>query len=853
MKDYDFSQIENKWQKAWEDDKTFSRELPDRRGKYYVLEMFPYPSGKLHMGHVRNYSIGDALARFKRMNGFDLMYPMGYDALGLPAENAAIKHQTHPREWTESCIATMMDQQKALGLSYDWSRFLATCRPDYYRWNQWFFLKLLEKGQAYRREAPINWCGDCGTVLANEQVIDGCCWRCDGPVVQKNLEQWFLRITDYAEELLADIDTLTGWPESVKTMQRNWIGKSHGAMVNFRDRDTGAPIPIFTTRPDTLYGVRFMVYAPEHPDVLKMAQGTDREQEVRAFVDKAMNQDKYQRAADDKEKEGVFLGRYAVNPLNGDEVPIYTANFVLMEYGTGIIMAVPAHDQRDFEFAKKYGIGIKVVISPPGEQLKESDMDRAFVERGTLVSSGPFDGMDNEEAKEKIALYLEEQGIGSRTVQYKLRDWLISRQRYWGTIIPVIYCAKCGIVPVPEDQLPVTFPDDVKFTGQGNPLLSSESFVKTECPSCGGPARRETDTMDTFIDSSWYYFRYCSADYDKGMFRREDIDRYMPVDQYIGGIEHAILHLLYSRYFTKALRDCGLTSVSEPFTNLLCQGMVTHETYKDATGNWLYPAEIVKKDGGVFKLDDDSPVSVGRVEKMSKSKNNVVDPGNIIGEYGADTARMFILFASPPEKQLEWTDAGAQGAHRFLKRVWNTVQSVAEKLQDTNPASGEIDGGILRLTHKTVKRVTADIGERMNFNTAIAALMEWLNAFTAYAGADGADPATLRYGAETFLHLLLPFAPHIAEELWRDLGHDDMLSLRPWPAFDPALTLDEEIEIPVQVNGKIRGKLTVPRDAPQDGVLAQALEIDNVRAHTDGKTIIKKILVPNKIVTIVVK
>ena len=850
MNEYDFQSIEKKWQKAWNQEETFSGPGRKECGKYYVLEMFPYPSGKLHMGHVRNYSIGDALARFKRMRGFDLIYPMGYDALGLPAENAAIKNQTHPREWTESCIATMMEQQKRLGLSYNWNRFLATCRPDYYRWNQWFFIKMYERGLAYRKEAPINWCDDCGTVLANEQVIDGCCWRCDAKVVQKNLEQWFLKITDYAEELLADLDKLQGWPESVKTMQNNWIGKSHGTMVNFKRKEDGADIPIFTTRPDTLYGVTFMVYAPEHPDVIEMVRGTEREDEVRAFVDRVLNEDKFTRAAEDKEKEGMFLGKYAINPLNGDEVPIYTANFVLMEYGTGIIMAVPTHDQRDFEFSKKYGIPLKVVINPPGEQLKEQDMTCAYVDPGTLVNSGPFDGMDNEEAKIKISEHVAEQGLGERTVQYKLRDWLISRQRYWGTIIPMVFCDNCGIVPVPEDQLPVEFPDDVKFTGQGNPLANCESFVKTECPKCGGPARRETDTMDTFFDSSWYYIRFCSADYDGGMFRRQDVDYWMPVDQYIGGIEHAILHLLYSRFFTKALRDTGLCSFDEPFTNLLCQGMVTHETYKDASGNFLFPADIEKKGDKAFKVDDNSAVTVGRVEKMSKSKNNVVDPGYIIDEYGADTARVFILFASPPERELEWTDAGVQGAHRFLKRVWKTLTEAAEKISEDS--SGDIDDAILRLAHKTIKRVTVDIGERMHLNTAIAALMEFINEFGAYLNGGG-DAATIRFASETLLHLLLPFAPHIAEELWRVFGHDDMLSLRPWPEYDEKLTEDVSVEMAVQINGKVRGRVTMPKDAAEDDVLKAVFELENVQKYTEGKNIVKQKVVPNKIITIVVK
>ncbi|MFH0793548.1 MAG: leucine--tRNA ligase, partial [bacterium] len=637
--------IEKKWQRKWESDCDYKVGEDDSRPKYYVLEMFPYPSGKLHMGHVRVYSIGDALARFKRMRGYNVLHPMGYDAFGLPAENAAIKNQIHPGEWTDRCIATMREQQKSLGLSYDWEREVITCRPEYYRWNQWLFLKFFERGLAYKKAAPINWCESCQTVLANEQVEHGKCWRCESTVTVRNLEQWFFKITDYADALLRDLDLLQDWPEHVRIMQRNWIGQSTGPLVDFHIKGSSEPLTIFTTRPDTLYGVTFMVMAPEHPRVMELVRGTPRENEVRDFVNRVVIEDRFTRTAEDREKEGLDLGVKAINPLTGQEVSVFIANFVLMEYGTGCIMAVPAHDQRDFEFAKKFNLPIKVVIQPEGQTLETDAMTAAYIEPGVLVNSAQFSGTPSEEAKNKIVDYLEQKKWGRRSVQYKLRDWLISRQRFWGTPIPIIYCNDCGIVPVPENQLPVVLPREVRITGSGNPLASVESFVKTQCPKCGKPARRETDTMDTFVDSSWYFLRYCDAGNSARAFDSTRAGYWMNVDQYIGGVEHAILHLLYARFFMKALRDLGLTQYGEPFARLLAQGMVI-------------------KDG----------------KKMSKSFGNVVEPNEIIEEYGADTARLFILFAAPCEKELEWSDQAVEGCSRFLNRIWRLVQTHKEIL-----------------------------------------------------------------------------------------------------------------------------------------------------------------------------
>jgi len=829
---YPHKTIEEKWQKFWEEDRTFYVKRDPSKKKYYVLEMFPYPSGKLHMGHVRVYTIGDAVARYKMMQGYNVLHPMGYDAFGLPAENAAIKESKHlnqrinPSDWTRTCIDIVKSQQKRLGFSYDWDREVITCRKDYFKWNQWIFLRMYERGLAYRKKSPINWCESCGTVLANEQVIDGNCWRCDSKVEIRNLEQWFFKITEYAESLLNDLETLTDWPENVITMQKNWIGKSQGTLVNFKIKETGENLPIFTTRPDTLFGVTFMVFAPEHPMVLELIKGTKQEGKVKKFVNKMLIEDKFARSAEDREKEGIFLGKTAINPVNGDEVPLYTANFVLMEYGTGCIMAVPAHDQRDFEFAKKLNIPIKVVIEPRENPLKPETMEKAYVDEGIMVNSVEFSGMGNIEAIEKINNFLEEKGIGKRTIQYRLRDWLISRQRYWGTPIPIVYCDQCGIVPVRDEDLPITLPTDVVFTGQGNPILTSEKFIDTKCPKCNSSAKRETDTMDTFVDSSWYFYRYCDPKNTELPFSINEDKYWMSVDQYIGGVEHAILHLLYARFFTKVLKDIGLTKYNEPFQRLLAQGMVT-------------------KDGAA----------------MSKSRGNVVPPDDIIESYGADTARLFLLFASPAEKQLDWSDQGVEGCYRFLNRIWryiipriDLIKSVKEiKDIDTENFSKE-QKDLLFIIHNTIKRVTTDIEERFHFNTAIAAIMELVNALYSFDKEGETANILISNAVKTVILLLSPFAPHLCEELWSKITDSKESILKhPFPTFNEKFLKKEEQTIVVQVNGKLRGKLVIAADASEEEIKKAALANENVRKYTDNKEIKNIIVVPKKLVSIVVK
>jgi len=697
---YNPKTVEERWQQQWAAQKTFKVTEDPSRPKYYCLEMFPYPSGRIHMGHVRNYSIGDVVSRYKRMRGFNVLHPMGWDSFGLPAENAAIKHGIHPSQWTLENIAFMRDKQlKRMGLSYDWDREVATCLDDYYRWNQWFFLKMYEKGIAYKKRSYVNWCPSCNTVLANEQVEEGNCWRCSSVVTFRELEQWFFKITAYAQELLDYCDKLTGWPERVLTMQRNWIGKSTGVEVDFTVEGSGEKLTIFTTRPDTLYGVTFMSIAPEHPMVESLIKGKQQADAVRAFCQRIMGEDKAVRTDENQEKEGIFTGAYAVNPLNSDKIPVWVGNFVLMDYGTGAIMSVPSHDQRDFEFAKKYGLPIRVVIQNDMKDLDAATMKQAYVGEGSMVASGPFDGTQNVPGKDKVAEHVEQKGFGKRTVNWRLRDWGISRQRYWGTPIPIIYCERCGTVPVPEKDLPVILPTNVEFTGKGlSPLAESPSFRNTTCPKCGGSARRETDTMDTFVDSSWYFLRYCSPKHGTAPFDKKAAGYWMSVDQYIGGIEHAVLHLLYARFFTKVVRDLGLFDGDEPFLNLLTQGMVI-------------------KDGA----------------KMSKSKGNVVDPDFIISKYGADTARLFSLFAAPPERDLEWNDQGVEGAYRFLHRVWAVVYKYHGQIKNVKPAGSEATGDPLyRKTHQTIKKVTDDIEREFHFNTAIAALMEMVNEIYEY-------------------------------------------------------------------------------------------------------------------------
>lgn len=744
----DFRKIQDKWQKRWEENGIFKAREDAKMPKYYVLEMFPYPSGYLHMGHVRNYSIGDAFARYKRMQGFNVLYPMGYDSFGMPAENAAIKQKADPAEWTDRNIEGIKKQQKMMGLSYDWDREVATCRPEYYRWNQWIFLKFLEKGLAYKKKSFVNWCPKCGTVLANEQVHDGKCWRCSSEVDQKNLEQWFFKITDYAEELLDDIKKLEHWPERVKIMQENWIGRSTGVTLKFDVVDEKGKkvdeIETYTTRCDTVYGITYLVLAAEHPKVMEWTKGTDREKEVRDFVAKVKKQSVIERTAEGKEKNGVFLGKYFVNPFTGERCPLWVADYALYDYGTGAVMAVPTHDQRDFEFAKRYNLPLRIVINPHDYDLKLDKMARAFAEDGVMANSGDFDGMSNRDAMEDIADLAEEKGWGKRTVNYKLKEWLISRQRYWGTPIPVVYCDKCGIVPVPEKELPIILPKDVEFTGSGNPLETSEEFKSCKCPKCGGKGRRETDTMDTFVDSSWYFLRYCSPNSDN-IFDKKAAKYWMPVDQYIGGIEHACMHLIYARFFTKALRDLGLIHIDEPFKRLLCQGMVI-------------------KDGA----------------KMSKSLGNVVDPGEIIDKYGSDTARLFILFTALPEKELEWSDNGVSGAFRFLNRAYNLVEGdyevkVREELLNR-------DKHIIGKMHYTIQKVTK-LMEEFKLSLAIGAMMEFVN--DAYKYKEGEINKHVYDELTTNLSLLMcPFTPHLAEEMWEKLGKKGFISQAVWPQYD---------------------------------------------------------------------
>ena len=823
---YDPQQIEERWERLWDEEKLFQALEDPKREKYYLLEMFPYPSGKLHMGHIRNYSIGDVVARYKMMRGYSVLHPMGWDAFGMPAENAALEHKIHPAQWTYDNISYMRSQLKRMGFSYDWDRELATCDADYYRWEQWIFIKMYERGLVYRKKDLVNWCPACQTVLANEQVEAGACWRCHGEVEKKELEGWFFKITAYAEELLEFCDKLPGWPERVITMQKNCIGKSIGAEVDFPLENGSGAITVFTTRQDTLFGATFMVLAPEHPLVLELSKGTDQEAEVKAFVERVKRQDLITRTAEDMEKEGVYLGASCFNPLTGSPIPIYTANFVLMEYGTGAIMAVPTHDQRDFEFAKKYGIPMIVVIQPPGETLTPATMTEAYTNDGIMVNSAPFDGMENRKAMEAIADYLEEKGIGKRAVNYRLRDWGISRQRYWGTPIPIIYCDRCGIQTVPEKDLPVALPLDVKPKASGgSPLAGLSSFVETTCPACGGAARRETDTMDTFVESSWYFARYTSPDYEQGPLDKERLDFWMPVDQYIGGIEHAILHLLYARFFTKVLRDMGIVPFDEPFTNLLTQGMVI-------------------KDGA----------------KMSKSKGNIVDPEDMIKRYGADTTRLFSLFAAPPERDLEWQEEGVEGGSRFLNRVWRLIYELTNRLSkepvpdlmskaDLPPALWEIRQKL----HKTIKKVTEDI-ERFHFNTAIAAVMELVNYL--YQIKDGIEEtpqagAVWRETIESLILLLSPFVPYVAEELWKDVGKKESVVMAPWPEYDQEAITEEEIVIVVQVNGKLRDRLLIPVSSKEEEIKAMAMTSPKVRRYIDGKEVKKTIFVPQKLVNIV--
>jgi leucyl-tRNA synthetase len=836
---YDFKTIEERHQADWAKEGLFSAREDSSRPCYYVLEMFPYPSGRIHMGHVRNYTIGDVVARYKRMQGYNVLHPMGWDAFGMPAENAAIEHRTHPATWTYENIDYMRKQLKRLGLSYDWKREFATCNPEYYRWEQLFFIQMFEAGLVYRQKSKVNWCEGCQTVLANEQVEDGKCWRCNTGVVEKELDGWFFKITDYTQELLEGCDRLTGWPEKVLTMQRNWIGRSVGAEITFPLAGDDGEIRVFTTRPDTLWGATFMSLSPEHPMALELCMGTGQEEEVKAFIDhwsKIPSRERQiiqsQNHKITKSKEGVFTGAYVKHPLTGESIPIYVANFVLMEYGTGAVMAVPAHDQRDFEFAKEYKLPIRVVIQPEGENLRPETMKEAWEGPGTLANSGPFDGMENEQAKEAITRHLETRGLGNQKISYRLRDWGISRQRYWGTPIPMVQCDKCGIVTVRKQDLPVILPLDAQLNKQGrSPLPCLESFWSTTCPKCGGPARRETDTMDTFVESSWYFARYACPDETSAPLDRKRVDVWLPVNQYIGGIEHAILHLLYARFFTKALRDLGWLSVDEPFTNLLTQGMVL-------------------KDGA----------------KMSKSKGNVVDPDKMINTYGVDTIRLFILFASPPERDLEWSDQGVEGAHRFLHRIWRLITENLESLtsastdKDTLIHGTKASKALRQKTHQTILKVTEDIEQRFHFNTAISAVMELINEVMGYLNWYGTsemdkqgDWAILREAMEAVLILLFPMVPHITDELWQLLGHQKTISLEPWPVADIDVARADIVNIVVQVNGKLRSQVEVAQNTDKEIIESMVLDDPKVKRYTEGKAVHKIIYVPGRLINIVVK
>ncbi len=820
---YDFKTIEAKWQNLWLSQNTYRAVIEESKEKYYVLEMFPYPSGRIHMGHVRNYSIGDVIARYKRLRGFNVLHPMGWDAFGLPAENAAIKHNTHPAKWTYDNIDYMRNQLCKLGLSYDWDREIATCNVKYYEWEQLLFLKMYEKGLVYRKATTVNWCNSCQTVLANEQVEDGACWRCNEIVVPRTMYGWFFKITDYAEELLSDLDELSGWPEKVLTMQRNWIGKSTGLSCEFKLVGIEKSIPIFTTRPDTIYGVTFLSIAPEHPLLDALIAGSDNALEIKEFADRIIRDKQKNNFDAEIEKEGIFTGRYCINPFTGAEVPIYVANFVLMEYGTGAVMAVPAHDQRDFEFALKYKLPIVPVVIPENESLDVEEMTEASTVPGILINSGPFSSMDSVKAQEEIIRYAKDKGFGSAHVTYRLRDWGISRQRYWGAPIPMIHCDSCGIQPVPANELPVILPEDTD-SGQSEcaPLDQRESFYKAICPMCGNEGRRETDTMDTFVESSWYFARFTSPRYIESPLDVSKASHWLPVDQYIGGVEHAILHLLYSRFFTKVLRDLGYLDITEPFTNLLTQGMVI-------------------KDG----------------MKMSKSKGNVVDPNDLINEYGADTVRLFSLFAAPPEKDLEWSAQGVEGASRFLNRVYRYILNNKQTIREASSIPDQLSEtgkAINRKMHQTIRKVTQDIENNFHFNTAISAIMELFNALSVCEEGkrEKAEAPVMKQALHTILLLLSPMVPHFSAEMWEQCGIEQSLEKESWPSYDAEAAKEDMLTIVIQVNGKLRSRLQVPADIGDEELKDKALTDENVLKFTNSKVIKKTIVIKKKLVNIVV-
>ena len=818
---YDFAAIEKKWQQSWANQKSFKVIEDTSKQKYYLLEMFPYPSGRIHMGHVRNYTIGDVIARYKRMKGYNVLHPMGWDAFGLPAENAAIKNNTHPAKWTYENIDYMRNQLQGMGFSYDWDRELATCDGNYYQWEQKFFIELYNKGLIYRKKTTVNWCEDCQTVLANEQVIEGECWRCDNKVLPREMNGWFFKITDYAEELLTELDSMTGWPEKVLTMQQNWIGKSQGAEIIFPIENSDKSLTIFTTRPDTIFGATFMSIAPEHPLLDELCTDPGKKEEINAFVEKAIAAKQRISYGEELEKEGVFTGSYCINPYTNQKLPIYTANFVLMAYGTGAVMAVPAHDQRDYEFAAKYDIPVKIVIEPADE---ESPSDEAYEGPGNLIDSGDFTGMPSTDAKKAITDFAKTNGFGNSKITYRLRDWGISRQRYWGAPIPMLTCDKCGIQPVPLDQLPVLLPTEVQFDQSGkSPLHTLESFYKTTCPTCGGDARRETDTMDTFVESSWYYARYTCPQYNKDMLSKDAAGYWLPVDQYIGGVEHAILHLLYSRFFTKAMRDLGYLTIDEPFTNLLTQGMVI----KDGT-------------------------------KMSKSKGNVVDPNTLIEKYGADTVRLFSLFAAPPQRDLEWNDQGVDGASRFLLKVFRFVTTQPNDLDGDNNVLENLNGAsrsLQRKTHQTIKKFSDDVESNFHFNTCISSVMELFNTLTALtsdSSKEKPDTKYINFAIEAIIKMLYPMVPHFCAELWEHTGHTDYLENVSWPDYDPEAIKEDELTIVIQIRGKVRSRLSVPVGTDDDTLKEMALKDSNIIKFVGDAKIKKIIVVKNKLLNIVI-
>ncbi len=815
MVKYNFRDVESKWQKKWEDSGIYRAKFDENREKFYVLEMFPYTSAQIHMGHVRNYTIGDVVSRFLILKGFNILHPIGYDAFGMPAENAAIKQKTHPKKWTYKNIDTISKQLKKLGISYCWERELSTCDPEYYRWNQYFFLQLYKKGLIYKKLSPANWCPSCRTVLANEQVVDGRCWRCGTPVEQKELSQWFIKITDYAEKLL-DFSGIRKWPERVITMQKNWIGKSYGCEVEFKIPALDKILRVFTTRPDTLFGTTYVVISPRHPLIPEILSKSPLKEEILNFLKKFKNQNVTVESTVKMEKEGVFTGLNAVNPVNDEQIPLWLGNYVLMEYGTGAIMSVPAHDQRDFEFADKYHLPIKVVIKNPAWQSVPEKIEQSYEGEGIMVNSGMFDGIKNAKGIESVTEYLEKKGRGKKTTNYSLRDWCISRQRYWGTPIPIIYCEKCGVVPVPEKDLPVKLPDNIELTGKGeSPLKNIPEFFHCKCPKCGGDAIRETDTMDTFMDSSWYFLRYASGDNIEKPFNKEEVNYWMPVNQYIGGIEHAILHLLYSRFFVKVLNDMHYLDFKEPFENLLCQGMVIKDGFK-----------------------------------MSKSKGNVVDPENAIKKYGVDTLRLFILFAAPPELDLEWSEKGIEGTWRFINRIWTLNTNILE-YTDTGKNEGDITAE--KIINRTIKSVTEDIEKDFHFNTAIAKMMEFTNDIHRIIEKRECSKAKLMDVWKRFIKIMAPFTPHICEELWEMAGNKKSIFSESWPEVEKGYLIEKEVSVAVQINGKVRGRITVAAGSPESEVLEKVLNDPGISKWLSGKTINKQIYVKDKIFNLVIK